>query len=199
MDTIVRVLFTKLHDSRYRSLPFAQKYALVLGLLESRREYAAKWTTRAGLSGVYLVSLVAGLVGRLYSFIPNWQLLGAAFSSIWQNPKVVHQQQVQRLRDQASQRLNANPQDVQAFLERGRAKLALSDYPGAIADANQVLRLDPNNAQAYRLRRDIRFRNGDKKAADFDHVQRLRNQKLAQQIEQLNEIVRRNPSITVIV
>lgn len=194
-DTIVRFLFTKLHNSRYRSLPFAQKYVLVLGLLDSRQEHAAKWTTRVGLSGVYLISLIAGVVGGLYSLIPNWQLLGVTLSSMWQTLKVADQRQMQQLRDRATERLKTNPQDVQAFLQRGRAKLALEDYPGTLADANQILKLDPNNAQGYQLRGDIRFQSGDKKAAaaDFDQVQRLRKQKLEQQIGQLNQTLSRNP------
>ncbi len=194
-DTIVRFLFTKLHDSHYQSLPFAQKCVLVQGLLESRRENLAKWTTRAGLSGIYLVSLSAGLVGGLYSFIPNWQLLGTAFSSIRQEPKVVYQKKMQQARDRANQQLRANPQDIRAFLQRGKANLALKDDQGALADANQILRLDPSNSQGYQLRGAIRFRNGDKKAAatDFNKVQSLRNQMLEQRIGQLNQTLSRNP------
>lgn len=194
-DAIVRFLFTKLQDSRYRSLPFAQKYVLVLGLLETHREHSAKWTTRIGLSGIYLVSLIAGIVGGLYSFIPNWGLLGHTFNSLLQDPRVAYQKQMKHSIDQATNRLQTNPKDIQAYLDRGRAKSVLEDYQGAIADANQIIQLDPSGLAGYELRAGIRKRSSDQKGAeaDFAKVKSLRTQQLTQRLQQFNQVLRQNP------
>lgn len=55
------------------------------------------------------------------------------------------------------------------YLGRGDARLALKDYQGAIADYNQVLRLDPETAATtYSKRAVARSRIGDSKGADED-------------------------------
>jgi|GEM_PF-1346658 len=62
-DALARLLFQRLQQAPYRRLPFNQKSMLVTGILDSRQETAAPWTTRVGLSSVYLASLLVGLVG----------------------------------------------------------------------------------------------------------------------------------------
>src|SRR5580704_11740994 len=41
-----------------------------------------------------------------------------------------------------------------AYLHRGKVRIALGDYKQALDDLNSALRLDPRNAEAYRIRGD---------------------------------------------
>ena len=66
-DTLVRLIFQRLQQAPYDRLSFGRKYALVTGILDSRKETAAPWTTRVGLSIAYLVSLLVGFVGGVFA------------------------------------------------------------------------------------------------------------------------------------
>jgi tetratricopeptide (TPR) repeat protein len=57
---------------------------------------------------------------------------------------------------------------------RGYVRSELGDKKGAIADYDQTLRLDPNNALAYYNRGIARRGLGDKKGAIADYDQTLR-------------------------
>jgi tetratricopeptide (TPR) repeat protein/Zn-dependent protease len=190
-DGILRFLFTQLQAPPYRSLLFPQKYNLVMGLLSTHQENAAKWSVRASLTGIYLTSLLAGLAGGLYAFMPNWTAWTLIVGS-WINPEGVYRQHIQQELEAANRSLQANPKDVQAYLERGRAKLALQDYAGAIADANQVLQIDPNSGHAYQLRGFAYQRMGNTAGAEAD---RKKGAVLIAQhrLEQLNQQLSQNP------
>ena len=55
----------------------------------------------------------------------------------------------------------ANPEDTKALLGRGALRLAANDADGALEDLNTVLRLQPGNAVALRLRMQVRARQKD--------------------------------------
>jgi tetratricopeptide (TPR) repeat protein len=63
---------------------------------------------------------------------------------------------------------------AEGYVRRGYTRLNLQDYQGAIADANQAVRLAPNNALGYILRAEIRRFLGDFQAAIVDANQALR-------------------------
>jgi tetratricopeptide (TPR) repeat protein len=176
-DGALRFLFTQLQEPSYRSLPFAQKYRLVLGLLDTRYENTAKWHVRTGLTGIYLISLLSGFIGVLYALIPNWSVwtkIGHEVLSIGETRQKAerraeeHRQKAEQKVAITNQSLQANPKDVQAYLDRGQAKLVLQDPQGAIADASQVLQINPNSSEAYRLRARARQIKGDLSGATTD-------------------------------
>ena len=72
---LVQFIFRTLHQPPYHALPFAKKYGLAVGLIDSHQEQSAPWTTRVGLTSVYFVSLLVGFAGVLIALIPNWPLL----------------------------------------------------------------------------------------------------------------------------
>jgi tetratricopeptide (TPR) repeat protein len=55
------------------------------------------------------------------------------------------------------------------YNNRGNAKAALGDRQGAIADFNQAIRLDPNNAFAYTNRGIAKYELGDNQGAITDY------------------------------
>ena len=63
----IRRIFTALQSSPYGHLTFAQKSVLTKSLLDSRIEQMAPLTTRIGLSGIYIVSLMLGSIGSVYA------------------------------------------------------------------------------------------------------------------------------------
>ena len=191
-EHLVRLIFGKLQVADYRSLPFAKKHGLVLGLLESHREGTARWTTRVGLSFVYLTSLIAGIVGGLYVFMPNRTLWTTSISQYVQGPAAAYQQRMKQELERANRVLQVNPRNVEAYLQRGRARLSLQDYTGVIADANQILRLDPNSSKGYGLRDLARRRLGDVKGAETDR-EKARSLTLTQSIQRLNRSLSQNP------
>ncbi|NEQ45957.1 MAG: hypothetical protein F6K00_21390 [Leptolyngbya sp. SIOISBB] len=68
-DALARQVFQRLQQPPYDTLTFDQKSTLLTGILERRQEEAAGWTTRVGLSCVYLVSLFVGLIGGIAAII----------------------------------------------------------------------------------------------------------------------------------
>jgi tetratricopeptide (TPR) repeat protein len=188
----LKFLFTQLQEPLYQSLPFAKKYSLVVGLLDTRQEDSAKWHVRAGLSGIYLVSLLSGLAGGLYAVMPNWAAWTATLSGLI-DPLGAYRHRMQQELDAANQALLANPNNVDAYLKRGRARIAFDDYEGAIADANQILQINPNSGEAYHLRGLARRQTGDITGATAD--QEKGTELLSQQrLETLNQQLKQNPN-----
>ena len=45
--------------------------------------------------------------------------------------------------------LERDPQNIEAYLGRGMAKIAIEDYNGAIVDFTEALRLNPEDSETY--------------------------------------------------
>ena len=196
-DGLLRFLFTQLQEPLYRSLPFVQKYGLVVGLLDTRQEDTAKWNVRASLTGIYLVSLLTGLVGGLYAIMPNWTSWTMFLSSLTNSEGIdrqrgINRQRMQQEMESANRAVQANPKDVKAYGRRGEAKIDLKDYEGAIADANQILQISPNSGEAYYLRGTARQRTGDMIGASADK-QKGEALIVQQELEELNQKLNQNP------
>jgi tetratricopeptide (TPR) repeat protein/Zn-dependent protease len=199
-DGLLRYLFTQLQASPYQALPFSQKYTLVVGILDTWQADMAKWTVRVSLIGIYLISLLTGLAGGLYALVPNWTAWTTMVST-WIDPQGSYRHRMQQHMESANRTLQTHPNDVQAYLQRGRAKLALKDYEGAIADANQILQINPQSGEAYHLRAYARRRTGDQAGATADrekgtvliaqqHLNEL-NQKLGQHPQDIEAYLER--------
>jgi tetratricopeptide (TPR) repeat protein len=72
---------------------------------------------------------------------------------------------------QATQMIDANPEDMTNFIRRGRLYFAKADYDHAIADFSLVLQSDPTNAIALFQRARSYYRKDDLAAALADYNQ----------------------------
>lgn len=70
--------------------------------------------------------------------------------------------------------LNNTTQNPEEFLKQGLYKAQEGDYRGAIADFNQVLRINPNSALAYHNRGVARFKLEETQASIRDFTQAIR-------------------------
>jgi tetratricopeptide (TPR) repeat protein len=73
-----------------------------------------------------------------------------------------------------TQAIRLDPNNANAYRERGNAYSDKGDYDRAIADYNQALRLDPNLAAAYNTRGFAYYMKGDYDRAIADYNQALR-------------------------
>jgi tetratricopeptide (TPR) repeat protein len=71
--------------------------------------------------------------------------------------------------------ISIDPQDAQAYFDRGNAKYGLGDKKGAIADYDSAIRINPQYAEVYSNRGVVKSDLGDKKGAiaDYDSAIRL--------------------------
>lgn len=163
-----QLIFTKLKDTP--ELSYAQKKAIASGILELQRTETAPWLSRIGLSIIYLLCLVVGIGGGIYSLFSPRQLeaivqdLGKSESqkreaqfrrSVENFKQYASQQNKASLRQEIkteTQKIQNNPHDSTAYLRRGYARLALQDIEGSIADANLVINQFPNTFESYYLR-----------------------------------------------
>ncbi|HEY9648293.1 MAG TPA: tetratricopeptide repeat protein [Chroococcidiopsis sp.] len=193
-DRLLQFLFTQLQAAPYRNLPFVQKYQIVVALLDSHREGTAKWSTRLGLAVVYLVSLLAGLLGGLYAIMPNRASWNTMIGT-WVDPEGTYEAQMQQNLEQVNQALKDNPDDAQSYLQRGQIRMSMGDTEGAIADVDQVLKLDPNSGEAYQLRGFLHQSRGDQAQAEAD-LSKGMELLATQELESLNQTLRQSPRNT---
>jgi lipoprotein NlpI len=76
--------------------------------------------------------------------------------------------------DDFDQAIKLNPQNVNAYFNRGLVKSRLEDWDGAIADFTQTIALDSSNAGAYFYRGYIKARTGDSDGAITDYTHAIR-------------------------
>lgn len=76
-----------------------------------------------------------------------------------------------------SQTIRNNPNDAQAYFERGQSRALLGDLEGAIADYTETIRLDPARGDAYYKRGRSRAALGDSQGAtdDLNHAIRQKS------------------------
>jgi tetratricopeptide (TPR) repeat protein len=147
------------------------------------------------LSIVYVVSLLGGMAGGLYAIVPSpkaWISMAQSLRYIGKDPKIILQEQMQEKVEAATRQLQTNPQDVKAYLDRGRAYIYLRNIPQALADANQVIKLDPKSADGYSLRGQIKRSQNDLKGSRADNTiaKNLTNQKI---IAETTSTLKSNP------
>src|SRR5687768_7351527 len=68
-----------------------------------------------------------------------------------------------------SKTIYIEPTFMQAYNNRGLAKLELSDYNGALSDFNKVISKEPKNGEAYRNRATLKIRKQDYAGALADY------------------------------
>ena len=120
-DQLLHAIFALLQQNGFGTKPFARRYGLALSLIESYRETKAKRRTRAELAGLYLLTLLGGMTGTLYTLIPNFTALISMAHYYVQNPRQAHQQRLKQDIESADKALSVNPNDVDAYLQRGQA------------------------------------------------------------------------------
>ncbi len=71
--------------------------------------------------------------------------------------------------------IKGNPNDGEAYRNRGSAKIELGDFASAVSDFDQAIELAPNDAKAYYYRGTLKERSGDLTAAisDYDKAIKL--------------------------
>ena len=70
--------------------------------------------------------------------------------------------------------IRLNPNNAEAYGNRGNVRNDLGDKQGAIDDYNQVIRINPNDALAYNNRGNVRNDLGDKPGAIDDYTQAIK-------------------------
>jgi tetratricopeptide (TPR) repeat protein/Zn-dependent protease len=159
------LIFTRLQAAP--KLSPVQKSLIAAGIFESRRANTASWSSRLGLSAIYLVSLFAGITGGLYAIMPDLRMVASTLAStgqIFQGPGGRFREQVKKDTETIAQ----NPKDLKAYLRRGYARSYLKDFQGAIDDANVILSQDPQSIKAYQLRAGAYRELGDRAKSQAD-------------------------------
>lgn len=169
-ETVLSLIFNQLKQLGHSHLPFAQRYGLAKNLLLSRHELRAKWTTRMALSLFYCLSLLGGIVGTLQAAAPNWA--NAVAYSRHNNEQLLERQnaELQRHLNEATAALAENPDDVEAYLKRARARAWFQDHQGALADYDQIVRLKPNDVPTLSQRAMYRFMHENAQGALQDYT-----------------------------
>ena len=72
-----------------------------------------------------------------------------------------------------TQAIPTNPQDAEAYYNRGVAKYKSGDKAGAIADFTQAITINPQDAEAYIYRGIAKSKSGDKAGAIADFTQAI--------------------------
>ena len=86
------------------------------------------------------------------------------------------QRQLDQIISDATQAIQVNPKDVNAYTNRGAAYAQKGEFDKAIADFNEMIRLDPKSADAYMDRGRAWAAKGeqDKAASDYQQAELLR-------------------------
>jgi tetratricopeptide (TPR) repeat protein len=108
--------------------------------------------------------------------------------------------------------LKINPNDIQAYKDRGQERFNWGNYKKAISDFDKVLTINPNDAEAYAGRGASRYKLGDKQGGLEDLTQAIKiNPKFAEAytnrggiraelgdtkgaLEDLNQAIKINPN-----
>jgi Zn-dependent protease/Flp pilus assembly protein TadD len=165
------LIFTRLQSAP--KLSSVQKSTIAAGIIESRRADTAPWWSRLGLSAIYLVSLLGGIMGGLYAIMPDVKAVASSVASagaIFQGPGGSFRNRLK----EANTAIANNPKDWDAYMKRAYAKLYLKDFQGTIDDASVYLSQDPKSFEthhrikAYRLRASAYRELGDRAKAQAD-------------------------------
>jgi tetratricopeptide (TPR) repeat protein len=169
---LVRRIFENLQQPAYQKFAFAQKSAIAKTILDSQKERSASWVSRLGLSIIYLVSLVGGMVGGLYAIVPYpqvWAGMAKSLTYIGKDSKAIVQEQSQENIQRANRDLVLNPNNTDALHDRARGYLMARNTQKAFADANQLIKLEPESERGYMLRGMIWNIEKNSKQSEIDY------------------------------
>ena len=168
-EYLLHSIFKNLKQLGYGNLPFSTRYALAKGLIRRYHESSTKWTTRVLLVILYCGSLLGGMAISLQVITPNWVRLFSYYFDA-SHKKTLERITKDRKREieRATEALRFNPNDINAYVKRARAHAWLHDYKGALADYNQIIRLDSKATWAYLKRGYARQQLQDYKGAIAD-------------------------------
>lgn len=183
-----RLIFSRMYDDP--KLLFGQKNIIALGISSIRRENNAPWSSRLGLSLIYVISLIAGIIGGIYSFAPNLKIASSLGSRIYSNMRG-NEMMKDKLRE-ADRAIEKDPNDLEAYLKRSKAKRMLKDTEGELSDINYVLEKDPKSISAYRARYLIYISKKDFVRAEQDQV-KLDQLIWTPRFQEAHEAIRKNP------
>ncbi len=179
--SLLHAIFTHLHGLGYGLLPFTTKYNLVKDLINRQHDAHNQWVARSALVVLYMSSLVGGATASLEALAPGWL---SSLPLLWQDPQTRYHTSRQRYTTtqqniivQATQLIQANPKDANAYRRRAQAKINLEDWQGGLADYQQALAFDPQNSS-------LRFA--------YASVQRQR-QNYTVAMQQYNQVLQLNP------
>jgi tetratricopeptide (TPR) repeat protein len=180
-DNLINYIYTYFKQFGYDTLPVATRNFIVKDIIRRYSETQGLVITRISLIILYCGSLVGGLTGSLYAISPNAIKLLSHVPYIFENPKQRHERFLGMQRHQAEEAtatLRTNPNDIEAYTKRAQAFKTLRNYPGALADYNQIIRLQPNNTQHRFTRAYLNSQLGNVKAQieDYDHLLKLKHQ-----------------------
>ncbi|MBE9042595.1 tetratricopeptide repeat protein [Oscillatoriales cyanobacterium LEGE 11467] len=148
-NNFLYAIFASLKQLGYEKLPFATRHALAKELVQRRYQLRDRWITRIGLLMLYCGSLFGGIAGMLQAVAPGWwQRVAYAFET----PEQIQQRMAidrQREIDRATKALEANPNDIEAYIQRAQARSWLEDVRGAKADYDRVVSLATDEVRSY--------------------------------------------------
>ncbi|MBC6477330.1 MAG: tetratricopeptide repeat protein [Hormoscilla sp. GM7CHS1pb] len=185
----LHLIYQKIKQFGYGKQPFAQRYQLAKNLLQRHQEARSKWTTRVLLIGLYCASLLGSLAGTFQAINPQWTRYITAITNHEKFQETVIKERI----ESANQALQENPNDVSAYIERGRANMRLKDYESAIADLDRAIQLDPNETEAYWIRSTIRRRMGDEQGAKEDYLCSHRLTKRCKRTQMMPMVISNGP------
>jgi Zn-dependent protease len=185
-ESFLREVFRQFQQSPYRDWPTQKQQIITEGLLDSHREYHAPWSSRLGLMGIYLLTLLISFGTIFAALVPviahnhlremiSRDEVSTYFNELRQEQKRKLlrslQSQQERQWQELNQELARNPQNVEAYLRRSRIYYHDENYQAALADVNYALFLNSRSIAGYRLRSQIYSSLGDRERAAADDVQ----------------------------
>jgi tetratricopeptide (TPR) repeat protein/Zn-dependent protease len=159
-------VFSELQTQKLSHLPLTQRYLLVKALMEKQQDITASWKQRLTLGMVYLVTLLGGLWGILQTVMPFGANLSATASE--EPVLTMEQRYMQRLAIQ-QRAIQANPKQVEPYLQRADLYFALQQSERAIAECSRAIQISPRSTEAYRRRGGFHHTMGNLENAIADY------------------------------
>lgn len=167
-------IFSELQSQGLSHLPLTQRYLLAKTLIERQQDITASWKQRLTLSLVYGVTLIGGLWGIVQTVMPLSMDLSATASE--EPVLTLEQRYAQRLTLQ-QRAIQANPKQVEPYLERADLYFSLQQPERAIAECSRAIQISPHSVEAYRRRGGFHYSLGnlENAIADYQKVVNLQS------------------------
>ena len=192
-DHLVKRILQLLQESEFKQLAFNTRNYITQELVERHQSTAAKWPTRFALLAVYLVCLGSSVgvpVGISGISLGSYResIRAKRLAGLVEEVRAERHTQISQQIERALQTIQQSPQAAQGYLQRAQAQQALwyaelmsGTAPeqadllrAAVADYDQVLRLQPRNATAYVERAELRRELKDTQGAFTDYSAAIR-------------------------